>query len=81
MQTTSSLSLYTPELFGFYLPPVLMWALIALAPFLIIRWLLARIGFYRLVWHRPLFEAALYVILFGAVILGLPVVFGGAGWL
>ncbi|MDR6950712.1 hypothetical protein J2X65_000055 [Ancylobacter sp. 3268] len=78
---TSGLTLYAPELFGFYLPPVLLWALIALVPFLILRWLLARTGFYRFVWHRPLFDVALYVILFGGVIFGVPAVLGGAGWL
>jgi hypothetical protein len=32
-----------------------------------LRRLLARAGFYRLVWHRPLFDFALYVILVGGV--------------
>ena len=30
------------------------------------------LGFYRLVLHRPLFDAALYVIILGALIFGLP---------
>ena len=33
-----------------------------------LRWMLAWIGFYRLVWHRPLFDLALYVVLLGTVV-------------
>ncbi|MBS7543295.1 DUF1656 domain-containing protein [Ancylobacter oerskovii] len=81
MDLVNTLPFYTPELFGFYLSPMLMWALLTLPPFLAARWLLARMGAYRYVWHRPLFDAALYIILFGAVIFGLPVLHGEAGWL
>ncbi|UOK71950.1 MULTISPECIES: DUF1656 domain-containing protein [Ancylobacter] len=63
---------FTPEAFGIYFPPVLIWAAVALAPYLLLRWGLARAGFYRFVWHRPLFDAALYIILFGMFILLLP---------
>ncbi|MBS7701529.1 DUF1656 domain-containing protein [Chelatococcus sp. YT9] len=70
---------YTLEAFGFYLPPLMMWALLALLPFLVVRWLLGVAGFYRLVWHRSLFDTALYVIVLGAFMLGLPAVAGGQG--
>ena len=33
-----------------------------------VRRLLASVGFYRLVWHRPLFDLALYVVLLGVVV-------------
>ena len=33
-----------------------------------LRRLLAGLGLYRLVWHRPLFDLALYVLLLGAVV-------------
>jgi hypothetical protein len=33
-----------------------------------VRRLIAATGFYRLVWHRPLFDLALYVLLLGGVI-------------
>jgi hypothetical protein len=70
---------YTPEAFGFYLPPLLMWGLLTLLPFLALRWLLGTAGFYRLVWHKPLFDTALYVILLGALMLGLPILAGEQG--
>lgn len=62
---------HTFELIGFYLPPFLIWACAALVVFAGLRWVLNRIGFYRFVWHRSLFNLALYVlILGGAVFLG-----------
>ena len=66
----------TLDFFGFYLPPVLPWALLALAPYLLLTRLAARLGLYDLVWHRPLFDAALYAILLGALVLGLPPLVG-----
>lgn len=33
---------------------------------------LTRVGFYRFVWHRPLVDLAMFVILFGAFVLALP---------
>lgn len=77
----SQIAFHTPEAFGFYLPPLMVWCLLALAPFLLLRWALLHSGFYRVVWHRSLFDAALYVIVLGAVMLGLPALGGGMGWL
>ncbi|CAH1652101.1 MULTISPECIES: DUF1656 domain-containing protein [unclassified Chelatococcus] len=79
MLSMSTAAFYTPEAFGFYLPPFMIWAVFALLPFLALRWLLGVAGFYRLIWHRPLFDAALYVIMLGMIILGLPAVAGGEG--
>ena len=59
---------HTVEFLGFYLPPLMLWAAGAVIPFVIIRRVLARSGFYRFVWHRPLFNLALYVLLVGAVL-------------
>ena len=42
---------------------------IAFALSLPLRRLLAATGFYRLVWHRPLFDLALYVVLLGGVVI------------
>lgn len=69
----------TVDLFGFYLPPVALWAAAALIPFLIISRLADWTGFYRLVWHRPLFDAALYVIIVGTLIFGWPMLSGETG--
>jgi Protein of unknown function (DUF1656) len=56
------------EFLGFYLPPLVLCAGGAAVLFLILRWLLARLGLYHFVWHRPLFNLALYVLLLGGVV-------------
>jgi Protein of unknown function (DUF1656) len=76
MGVPSLAAFHTVEFFGFYLPPLVLWATGAVIPFVIFRWLLARVGFYRFVWHRPLFNLALYVLLAGAVIF-----LGNLAWL
>jgi hypothetical protein len=55
------------DLYGVFVPPLLLWALLALALSAGLRRGLARLGFYRLVWHRPLFDLALFVILLGGI--------------
>lgn len=67
----------TPDLFGFYLPPILPWALAALVPFVLLSRLARHLGLHAAVWHPPLFDAALYVIVLGALLLGLTLVAGG----
>lgn len=52
---------------GIYFPALLIWAIAAMVLNLILRRLLRAIGFYRLVWHRALFDFALFVILLGGV--------------
>ncbi|MBO1021862.1 DUF1656 domain-containing protein [Methylobacterium sp. SD274] len=56
------------DLYGVFVPSLAAWMLIAFAVSLPLRWVLARTGFYRLVWHRPLFDLALYVVLLGLVV-------------
>lgn len=56
------------DLYGVYVPSLAAWMLIAFAIGLPIRRALAGLGLYRLVWHRPLFDLALYVLLLGAVV-------------
>ncbi|HXU58686.1 MAG TPA: DUF1656 domain-containing protein [Verrucomicrobiae bacterium] len=68
-------SLDTIDLFGFYLPAPLIWAAFAVLPCVLLCWGLRRLGFYRLVWHRALFDMALYVIILGSAILA-----KGGGW-
>ena len=53
------------DLYGVFVPDLLVWGLVAYALATLLRRLLGRIGFYRVVWHRALFDAALYVILLG----------------
>jgi hypothetical protein len=59
------------NIYGVYIPAL---GVIALGCFFlnaILRRVLAYIGFYRLVWHRPLFDTAMYFCLLGVVTLSL----------
>jgi Protein of unknown function (DUF1656) len=57
------------DVYGVYLPTLFGWAFIAFAISVPVRRVLAWSGFYRFVWHRPLFDVALYVVLVGIVVL------------
>jgi hypothetical protein len=55
------------DIYGVYVPAFAIYAAIALLlQIAIIRLLDAR-GFYRLVWHRALFDLTIYVIVLGVV--------------
>lgn len=57
------------DIYGVFVPT---FGLMALASFFFCRLasrVLARTGFYRLVWHRPLFDFAFYIAVLGAGIL------------
>lgn len=53
---------------GVLIPALLAWAAIAVVITMLLRRALAAIGFYRLVWHRPLFDLALGIIIVGATV-------------
>jgi hypothetical protein len=55
------------DIYGVYFPLFIVVAVIAFVLHLAVRRLFDSIGVYRFVWHRPLFDLALYVILLGAV--------------
>jgi protein AaeX len=55
------------DIYGVFFPAFAVFAAIALVLQVVIKRLLDAIGFYRLVWHRALFDLAIYVILVGAV--------------
>ncbi|WP_118181231.1 DUF1656 domain-containing protein [Paraburkholderia phosphatilytica] len=55
------------DVVGVFVPAILVLMLIAYLINLGIRTVLARIGFYRLVWHRSVFDLALYVLVLGLV--------------
>lgn len=59
---------HSVEFLGFYLPPEALCAGGAVVLFLLFRWLFARFGLYQFVWHRALFNLALYVLLLGGVV-------------
>lgn len=56
------------DLSGVFVPDLMVWMLVAFAVSLPVRRLLQGVGVYRLVWHRSLFDLALYVLLLGAVV-------------
>jgi hypothetical protein len=55
------------DLYGVYVPRLLVLMLLAFGLVIVIRRILARLGAYSLVWHRGLSDLALYVLLLGAV--------------
>lgn len=60
------------DLYGVFVPTLLA---LLLAAYLIkgaLRGLLTRLGFYRLVWHPPLFNLALYVLVLGLLFILVP---------
>jgi Protein of unknown function (DUF1656) len=56
------------DLYGVFVPPLLIWLAAALPLTAVLRRLLRWLGFYRLVWHRPLFDFALLIIVLGGVV-------------
>jgi len=57
------------DIYGVFIPALLAWAIVGFVASLFVRRLLARLGLYKYVWHRPLFDIALLVVLTGAVVL------------
>ena len=56
------------DIYGVYFPAFAVFAAIALLlQIFVINRILRAVGFYRLVWHRALFDLAIYVILLGVV--------------
>ena len=60
------------SIYGVFVPSLLVWGLIALLIAGVLRPVLAELGFYRLVWHRPLVDLSLFVIILAAVVAILP---------
>jgi hypothetical protein len=55
------------DIYGVLFPPLLIWLAIALILAAGLRVLLSRFRLYRFIWHRPLFDLAVLVILTGCV--------------
>ena len=58
---------YVIDIYGVLVPSLLLWIIIAYVFSAILRRLMQRFDLYRLVWHRALFDLAIYVILLGVV--------------
>lgn len=56
------------SLAGIYVPTLLVLALLAFGLTRVLTAGLARTGWYRFVWHPPLFDIALFVIVLGAMV-------------
>jgi hypothetical protein len=56
------------DVFGVFVPPLLLYAALAALIWQPMRMLLERLGFYRLVWHPALFNLAAYVVALAAVV-------------
>jgi hypothetical protein len=57
---------------GVYMAPIVLYGFAAFFLFLLLRWVLTRLGFWRLVWHPGLFELGLFVSLLSLVVLVFP---------
>lgn len=57
------------EIGGVYLPPIAQALILAVPVFLLLDWVLRRLGVLRLVWHEALFEGALYACVCATLIL------------
>jgi len=55
---------------GVFVPAALLWAAAAFLLSSLIDRVLSRTRFYRLVWHRGLFDFAIFVMLWGAIAAG-----------
>ncbi len=53
---------------GVFVPPLLLWLGAALPLTAVLRRVLRWCGLYKFVWHRPLFDLALLVMVLGAVV-------------
>jgi hypothetical protein len=56
------------NVYGVFVPALAVFAGIAFLLMLVLRQMLEAANLYRFVWHRPLFDLALFVIVFGAVV-------------
>ncbi len=55
------------DLDGVFVSSLLVFAVVAWMITQAATWVLGRIGFYRFVWHRALFDMALFVVVWGVV--------------
>ena len=55
--------------FGMYFPWLMLTSLLALVATRLISIFLARKGFYRHVWHPPLFDVALFLVVLGIFVI------------
>lgn len=59
---------YQIDLFGVLLPSLMLWLVITYVIAALLSRLMERAGIYRFVWHRALFDLAVFVCLLGGVV-------------
>ncbi|MEN3288351.1 MAG: hypothetical protein V7634_2651 [Bradyrhizobium sp.] len=59
---------YDIDIAGVLVPALLLWLVIAYVLSALLSAQLRRVGFYRFVWHRALFDFAIFVCLLGGVV-------------
>ncbi|WFU69491.1 DUF1656 domain-containing protein [Bradyrhizobium sp. CB2312] len=59
---------YVIDIYGVLVPALLLWIIIAYALSAVQRRFMQRFDLYRLVWHRALFDFAIFVCLLGGVV-------------
>jgi len=59
---------YEFDIYGVLVPALLLWLIAAYALSALVRQFFQRFGLYRLVWHRALFDFAIFVCLLGGVV-------------
>jgi hypothetical protein len=57
------------DIYGVFLPAVLILMLVSYLLCQIVTRVFARVGLYRFVWHRSIFDLAIYVIVLGIVVI------------
>jgi hypothetical protein len=55
------------SIYGLFLPPLLLLALAALVATRLLKMVLARTRYYRVVWHPALFDFSLFIVVLGAL--------------
>jgi hypothetical protein len=55
------------SLYGLFLPPLLLLSIAALFCTRLLKLVLARTRFYRVVWHPALFDFSLFILVLGAL--------------
>jgi Protein of unknown function (DUF1656) len=56
------------DIFGVLVPSLLLWLIVAYGLSALVRACLERAGVYRAIWHRALFDLAVFVCLLGGIV-------------
>lgn len=60
------------DLYGMLISPMLLWVSTAFIVTGVLCRLIGRLGLYRFIWHKPLFDLALLVVVTGGIVAATP---------